>query len=37
VWQWSDMHLDWISEYGEVLTNYKADSMTIELINKIKQ
>jgi hypothetical protein len=35
VWQWCDIHLDWISEYGEVLTNYKPDRITIELINKI--
>lgn len=37
VWQWSDIHLDWISQYGEVLTNYKPEPITIELINKIRQ
>ena len=37
VWQWSDIHLDWINEFGEVLTNYKPEKITIELINKIKQ
>lgn len=34
-WVWSDMVLDWVTEWGEVLTNYKPSSYTVLLLNNI--
>ena len=35
-WQFSDLVIDWINEWGEVLSNYTPSHETIEYINNIK-